>query len=200
MNFTLTSTDSVKFTVWQDSGRGLKAVLKASLKGGSINTKDVLVTEGVCYFSVQSSNAKKGGSADYTVTVNENSEFFPKGDHTNDSVGAAFDKKAKEPEEKISGWVGFGDPADYIRFRQAQDGLIQLKLDGATAEAYAAKRVKITCLDASGKSVSFVSDGDTLTAKKETLKGDCCLGVLCSNVKKFNTSYGVTTGVIASVL
>jgi hypothetical protein len=42
-----------------------------------------------------------------------------------------------------------------------------------------------------------VLDGDTLVSKKAVAAGEYYLGVTCANVKKFDTSYSVTTGLLA---
>ncbi len=200
LKFTVNSSDAVKFTVYQVNGGKLKSLGNASVKtNASGTTKDIFVTAGTYYLSVQSTNAKKGGHADYSVTLDGSSKLFPAGDNTNDTWQAASQKTAKLPGEEITGWVGFGDAKDFIRFQLNGDGQIELDLDSATAGAYSAKQIKLTCLDANGKSVGLgVLDDDTLVSKKAVAAGEYYLGVTCANVKKFDTSYSVTTGLLAT--
>jgi hypothetical protein len=200
LSFTVSSTDAVKFTVWQKQSNGkLKSLQSTALKAGQqLDTKELLVTAGDYYLSVQSTNAKKGGYADYTVALNEKSRLFPAGDNTNDTWQAAAQKPAKLQGEEITGWVGFGNARDFIRFQLDGDGYIELDLDSVTADAYNAKQIKLTCLDAKGKSVALSAlDDDTLVSKKAVATGEYYLGVTCANVKKFDTSYSVTTGLLA---
>ncbi|MBO4631701.1 MAG: hypothetical protein J5858_07235, partial [Lentisphaeria bacterium] len=124
LQFTVNSTDAVKFTVYNEAG---KAVGNVAVKAGiAANTKDIMVSAGTYYLSVQSTTAKKGGNADYSVALNESSYFFPQGDNTNDTWQAAQGQTAKLAGEEITGWVGFGDAADFIKFQVAGDGQIVL--------------------------------------------------------------------------
>ena len=143
---------------------------------------------------MQSTTAKKGGDADYSVALNENTHFFPQGDNTNDTWQAAQGQTAKLAGEEITGWVGFGDAADFIKFQVAEDGKVQLDLNDATANELNAKKIKLSCLDANGKSVALALSGDTLLSKKDVFAGDYYLGVTCANVKKYDTSYNITVG------
>ena len=194
---TVNSTDAVKFTVYNEAG---KSVGNVSVKAGILtSTKDIFATAGTYYLAVQSTNAKKGGSADYSIALNENTIFYPQGDNSNDSWQAAAAKPAKLQGEEITGWVGFGDAKDFIKFQLAGNGQIQLDLNEVTAQAYASKQIKLTCQDAGGKSVGLAAfDGDTLFSKKAVTAGEYYLGVTCANVKKFNTNYSITPGLLAS--
>jgi hypothetical protein len=190
-----TATDAVKFTLFNAAG---KSVANASLKdAGAASTKAALLEAGTYYLQVQSTNAKKGGNADYTVSVNPNTAFFPAGDHTNDTLQDAAAKPAVLEGTEITGWVGFGDAADFIKFQVAGDGQIALAMDDATAGALSGKQIKLSCLDANGKAVKLVQDGNLLFSKNEVSAGDYYLGVTCANVKKFNTNYSITTGLLA---
>jgi len=199
LKFTVDSSDAVKFTVYQLNNGKLKALGNVSVKAKATGTtKDIFVTAGTYYLSVQSTNAKKGGNADYSVTLDGSSKIFPAGDNTNDTWQAASRKTAKLQGEEITGWVGYGDAKDFIRFQLNGDGQIQLDLNSVTADAWSAKQIKLTCLDAKGKSVALSAlDSDTLVSKKAVAAGEYYLGVTCANVKKFDTSYSVTTGLLA---
>ncbi len=94
--------------------------------------------------------------------------------------------------------MGFGNASDFIKFELAGDGQIQLTLDDDTRNAFASKQIKLTCLDANGKSVALGAlDGNILLSKKPVAVGEYYLGVTCANVKKYDTSYSVTTGLLA---
>ena len=196
LNFTVSASDAVKFTLFNADGKSLgNFAVKAK---SSASSKDIFVTAGTYYFAVQSTNAKQGGNADYTVALNASTLFFPKGDNSNDTWKDAAGQKAKLAGEEITGWVGFGDAADFIKFQLAGDGQIRLDLDKTTAKALASKEIKLSCLDANGKAVAMAFDGgSSLFSKKEVGAGAYYLGVNCANVKKFNTSYSVTTGLLA---
>ena len=149
---------------------------------------------------MKSTNAKNGGSADYTIKLNENSQFFTQGNNRNDSWKTAARTAPALAGEVISGWVGFSDAADFIKFAVAEDGRIQLNLDEATKTAFASKQIKLSCLDANGKSVAIAVDKNDpykVLSKKDVAAGEYYLGVTCTNVNKYETSYSITTGQLA---
>ncbi len=199
LSFTVSSSDAVKFTVWKLVGSKLKSLQNISVGAGkTADTKDLLLNAGDYYISMQSTNASKGGNADYSLSVNGNSKFFPAADNSDDTWKKASSQSAKLPGEEITGWVGFGDPADFIKFELDSAGQISLDMDSVTAKAYGAKEIKLSCLDQNGKSVALSRfDSNTLISNKEVSAGIYYLGVTCANVKKFDTSYSVTTGLLA---
>ena len=200
LSFTVSASDAVKFTVWQETGGKLKSLQTVTVKDKPVDTKELLLSAGDYYFSVQSTNAAKGGDADYEVVLNEKSGFFPQGDKTNDTWQMASVQEAKLPGEEITGWVGFGDAADFIKFELEGNGRIELSLDNDTARALSSKQIKLTCLDSQGKSVALAVDKNdpwTVLSKKTVNGGEYYLGVTCANVNKFDTSYCVTTGLLA---
>ena len=82
----------------------------------------VLLTAGTYYLSVKSTNAAKGGSADYEVYYN-GTVFFSKGDSSDDwddlaekgaagKVGANIDLNP-DMYTVTQNWVGYGDAVDY---------------------------------------------------------------------------------------
>ena len=196
--FTVSSKDAVKFSVLDSAGKSLgKISLKAGAKG---DAKEILAAKGTYYLAVESANAKNGGSADYEVSLKSDTKFFPAGDTTNDTWQAAKKQTAKLAGEEITGWVGFGDAADFIKFQVAQDGKVKLDLDKSTADALSGKKIKLSCLDKDGKAVAVAldkSNPSTLLSKKDVTAGEYYLGVTCANVKKYDASYSIKTGLLA---
>ena len=91
--FSINATDAAKLTVWtlRPNGR-LKALKKVSVKAGtSGGIAGLLLDAGTYYLSVESANAKKGGSADYDVSLDGASTFFTKGDNSDDEIGRLTD-------------------------------------------------------------------------------------------------------------
>jgi len=164
ISFTVEATDAVKFTICQltnnknDVVSGVKSVQSTALKLDkatgkyAVTTKALVLADGDYYLSVQSTNAKKGSDAYYSVTVNATSTYFDNCDnHDNDFL---YDKKlgglntkvagddvaAKEISTSLngkniridtqtihdeSGWnnfVGYGDTADYAKIHVAKAG------------------------------------------------------------------------------
>ena len=201
LNFTVSASDAVKFTLYNADGKSLRNfAVKAK---SSASSKDIFVTAGTYYFAVQSTNAKKGGNADYTVSLNGSTVFFPQGDNSNNTWQAAAKKQAKLAGEVITGWVGFGDAVDFIKFHLEGEGKLQLNLNNATANDLASKRIKLTCLDANGKQVAVAFDKNApslVFSKKPVTGGDFYLGVTCANVKKFDSNYHITVGALAVVV
>lgn len=145
LSFALEATDAVKFIVYslvEGTGKKagtytMKALQMTSFKpakgadSAQKNTKQLSLDPGEYYISMQSTNAKKGGSAFYNVSINEDgtngSVFYPQGNNEDDwtdmkteGAGSAMldDLGMVTPEttDLIDDWVGFGDTVDYKRF------------------------------------------------------------------------------------
>jgi len=84
--FTVNATDAAKFTIWQlvegEDKKGNTTYTQKSLQATtlkydkktelySVNTKGLLLEKGYYYISVESTNAKKGGSAYYSIALNQ---------------------------------------------------------------------------------------------------------------------------------
>ncbi len=212
LSFVLNSSDATKFTIYQlnaKTGKGatvysLKSLQNTVLKTpkGTSNytatTKNLLLSAGTYYIAMQSTNAAKGGSADYSVAVGASSVFFPHADNTNDTWQAAAKLDAVAMGDSLNGWVGYGNKSDFFKFELSESGNIILDLDAATARALTGRQMKLTCLDANGKSVALTAlDTDTWSGKKSLAAGVYYLGVNCTNDQKFNTSYDIAIGMLA---
>ena len=147
LNFNFSSSDSAYFRIYKLVEKvnpktgvktySLKWVQTTTVRAGySVMSKDLLLDKGTYYFRVTSSNASKGGNAEYDISLNEISKFFTKGDKATDGVTALNDdwtdvksKGATSAEldknslgkltkdSKVNGWVGFGDTSDYMEFK-----------------------------------------------------------------------------------
>ena len=193
------SSDAVKMTLWTLSGTEGKYSLKSvgnvtpklDKKTGvySASTKALLLNAGTYYLSVQSTNAAKGGNADYTVSVNEKSAFFTEGDNSDD---AWADAAAIAAGEALVDWVGLGDAVDYRTIAvDEKGGFYSFDLAGAE------NGVKMTVYSVTGgklKSVKSVS----ATAKKPSVStgalalaggGTYVLAVEATGAKKAQNSH-----------
>ena len=88
LSFALEATDAATFTIYSmlEGGNGsykLKSLQSTALVWDKqlqkyvVNTKSLKLEAGDYYFSVQSTNAAQGGSAYYTLSLNESSKFYP---------------------------------------------------------------------------------------------------------------------------
>jgi hypothetical protein len=105
LSLDLTLTDAAKFTLI-NAATG-KTVLNSSLKAGAaITTKAKLLEAGPYYLQVKSTNAKKGGDASYTVSVNPGTAFFTQGGDNNDSWQTAEPAETSRSEQRSvpAGW------------------------------------------------------------------------------------------------
>ena len=128
------------------------------------------------------------------------SNICPKGDFTNDTVAAAEAKDALKlsSAQKITGWVGLGDPKDFIKLEVQKKGQVSLDMNAATAKAQKGGELKLSLLNSAGKAVTLSAlDSDTLATKSKVAAGIYYLGVRCADVNKYSTSYTVTAGMLA---
>ena len=129
------------------------------------------------------------------------SNICPKGDFTNDTLEAAGAKAALNlsSAQKITGWVGLGDPTDFIKLEVQKKGQVSLDMNAATAKAQNGGEVKLSLLNSAGKAVAVSAlDSDTLATKSKVSAGIYYLGVTCADVNKYSTSYTVTAGMLAA--
>ena len=204
--FDLNATDAAKFTVYQlneKESRGVKNYSLKSLQSTTLKknvaatTKNLLLEAGTYYMAMESTNAKSGGDAGYSIAVSEKSAIFPAGDNSNDTWKAAALQDAVALDDVLEGWVGFGDTADFYKFEVAEAGKLSIVLDDTTSAALSAKQVKFSCLDSKGKNVALAAfKGDTLDSSKALAAGEYYIGISCANAQKFNTSYNVSLGIM----
>ena len=161
LDFAIISSDVVKFSVCQleskpDKKKGttvysLKTLLSATVKKNGKHdnylalTKSLLLDAGDYYFCVESTNAKKGGSADYTVNLDTGeSVFFTKGKNNDDwddlAEKGAAGKFVKIGELKsntaMSDWVGYGDAVDYRQFTIKNGASVSFEISAEDAAKF----------------------------------------------------------------
>ncbi|MBO4513096.1 MAG: hypothetical protein J5746_10030, partial [Victivallales bacterium] len=202
----LTATDAAKFTVWQLDAKTnrLKSVQATTLAANkaktqyTASTKELLLNAGMYYISMECTAAKKGGSADFTVAYGDRYELFENCDNSNDTWKAAAQNGLLGIGDNATGWVGFGDASDFYAFQVDESGKLSLIFDEDTEAAVKAKQLKLSCLDAKGKTVSLAAfKNGSVDTSKALASGTYYLGVTCANVQKYDTSYSVNIGMLA---
>lgn len=210
LNFNLTATDKTRFAVYSlKENIGGKCSLKtlqntilkktkstdASAASYFATTKDLFLAAGTYYISMYSTNANQGGNAEYSINVE--GKFSTKADNSNDKWTSVLDTTGVTDHGVFSGWVGFGDEADFMKLDVSSDGRLSLEFNEATANAVAGKQLNVTCLNDKGKKVSLAFDGNGMISKKTLTAGEYYLGVICTNVKKHETDYSMTFNMLA---
>ena len=156
LSLKLTSSDSASFTIYSLVGSAKKGgsyslkklqSVSTNAKTHTVTTKALLLDKGTYYICVQSTNAKKGGNATYTVSNNK-SVFFNNSKSSNaDDWGDLKTKGAAGKVAKavkvtastgrfISDWVGFGDAVDYKAFTLASSAKLSLKLTSSDSASF----------------------------------------------------------------
>ena len=142
VSFTVSSTGVAKFTICElQQKTDKKGVVTYTLKklqttkikaGQTVGTKGLLLPAenggepGKYYFSMQSTNAAKGGSADYSVSFNPSeSVFYTEGNNSDDwtdvktagADGAVGDAGVLDANTGcvLEDWVGYCDTVDYLK-------------------------------------------------------------------------------------
>jgi autotransporter passenger strand-loop-strand repeat protein len=146
LSFAIISTDKVKFSICRVNSKkqqndivtfSLKTIQTTTVKKLEdkqyfVTTAPLMLDPGYYYIRVESTNAKKGGDADYTVNLNmEKSVFFDKGnsedDWTDKSNGWINNKKyecqitASTTNLVKDEWVGYNDEIDFRKFTLKTD-------------------------------------------------------------------------------
>ena len=173
LSFTVNATDAAKFTIWRlvegSDKKGNPTYTQKSLQATalkkdkttglySVNTKSLLLERGYYFVSVQSTNAKKGGSAYYNVEFNTaGCEYFDAGDSGWNNW--LYDKKKeKEGKEALNSNVY------YSSAQTIGSGTTTVSLDGGSYT------------DESGTLWhNFVGFGDAADFRKIRLDSDAAL-------------------------
>ena len=155
LNFTVTATDAATFKLYttgkDKKGNTILSVLQTTKltlnkKTGmyEAQTKPYVSMQGggTFYYSVESTNAKKGGNAYYQVELDDRSIIAPAGstdDNWTDMMTAGYDGKildlgtitGKGDGPLLEGWVGLGDEIDYAKFTVANNTRITFRVTGS---------------------------------------------------------------------
>jgi len=140
LRFYLDATDATKFTIWQLNSKtdkngnitySLKSLQSTTLKKEGdrsyfADTKDLILDAGTYYFSMESTNAKKGGSATYNVSLS-GGQFYTQANNNDDWTDMKTDGEfglvenvgeinSSMSESIVDDWVGYGDAVDYKKF------------------------------------------------------------------------------------
>ena len=222
LSFSVTASDKVTFSICIPVAKSsyghttvytTKKLQTAKLKkqrGGnsySAHTDGILLEAGDYYLCVRSTNAEKGGNADYTVKLDtEASVFFTKGNNSDDwsdlaekgasgkvgSIGKVDGKKEKLLEE----WVGFGDAVDYKKFTLSSAAKLNFAINASDATKFSICRLD-SKTDKKGNTIYSLKTLQSTTIKKRgknnyssTTKsllldpGDYCFCMKSPNAKK----------------
>ena len=222
--FLVTSNGPVKFTVWQlNSKTDKKGVTTYSLKSLQSSTlkapgytfadpKGLMLDAGTYYFGVESTNAAKGGGADYEVTI-AGSVFYTKGDNSDDwtdmkekgtagMVGNAGVINASN-KKVVSDWVGTGDVIDYKRFKLNSAAKLTFKLDASDAAKFTVWKLNaktdkkgVTTYSLKSLQATTIKADVTATTKELLLDaGTYYFSMESTNAKKgADADYTVSTG------
>ena len=180
LSLSFSASDATRFTVY--SAATGKAVMRSSLKAGAeLTTRAKPLQAGDYLVVAESTNAKKGGSSDYTLAVGADTTFFTRGDNSDDSRETAVNKGALVTGARLAkGWVGLGDAVDYTRFTLDGAGKLMLALTATDA-------TKITLLDGTGKSVlkaEVKAKGSAVSGLRKLKAGEYFLAVESTNAKQ----------------
>ena len=216
LSFSIIAGDSVKFTIYQlirdkNGTYSLKALQTTALSYDKemldyeAVTKALLLEAGDYYFSVQSTNAAQGGSADYSVYLNQDpeqggSEFYTEGNSLDDWTDLATEgaygsvgylgSLNEFSFDLVSDWVGFGDTVDYAGFTldSAAKLSFSISADGAAKftlyQLVQDKNGKYSLKALQSTSLSFDSEYESYEATTKSLflaKGDYYFSVQSTN-------------------
>lgn len=171
VSFTVASTGAAKFTVYElqentDKKKGvttysLKKLQTTKIKAGqTVETKGLLLPAGngdadepgKYYFSMESTNAAKGGSADYSVSFNPaGSIFYTEGFNGDDwtdvksagADGAVGDAGVLDADTGcvLENWVGYCDAVDYVKITLESAAEVYFLLSADDAAKFAVWRL-----------------------------------------------------------
>ena len=159
----------------------------------TIQTKELFLEAGEYYIAVSSTNAAKGGAADYTIALSGSSVIFPVSNNNDTNWKEASQQTALEldlaNDVTLADWVGFGSETDTWKVRVKEGGVLELTMDAATEQAWLDGAIEFTCCDSNGKALNL---DDMLN--QTIAEGLYYVGVSCNDPKKYDAEYNVTLG------
>ena len=156
LSFTIYSSDSTKFTLWyyDETKNAPKQVLAVKPKKVSddeeeapeyelmAQTSEKLLKSGTYFFSVDSTNADKGGNAYYSVYIAPGGEFFgAKGNNNDDTTDLVLSYDGGEEQNKFrldsnisieNEWVGCDDEFDYRVFSLDNAAILSFTINASS--------------------------------------------------------------------
>ena len=208
LTVSVTAADAVKFTVnrlveEKNGTFSLKPAQTINVKAGATGTvKNLLLEKGTYYLGVQSTNAAKGGDANYTITLDGTSIFFTKGDNSDDwtdlkTAGAASELIGNvgtltAPGVVTEGWVGFGDEFDYKAFTIESAARLVWSFGASDATKFTVNKLEgktdkkgVTTYSLKAYMPTTVKAGASVTTKELLLdKGTYYIGIQSTNAGK----------------
>ncbi len=153
--FDVTGTDNIKFSIYTLSEKNgvyslnivqnAAVIVKSDSNSTTVTTNSLMLQSGIYYISIESTNAAKGGDANYNISVNENSVFYTKGDNSDDwsdikENGAngftSTETISGSGELVTNGWVGYGDAIDYIKISLEDAAKLSFSIDADDAAKF----------------------------------------------------------------
>ena len=132
LSLDISASDAAKVVIYQltENKNGtfsLKALQTTAVGANyTVPTKNILLEAGDYYIGVTSTNAAKGGNADYSISVSDRTTFFEYAYNRDDwtdvkntgAAGLPANNKIGQLNEdtKITDWVGYSDAVDYYQF------------------------------------------------------------------------------------
>ena len=159
LRFYLDATDATKFTIWQLNGKAdkngkttysLKSLQATTLKKEGdgfyfADTKDLILDAGTYYFSMESTNAKKGASATYNVSLS-GALFYTQANNSDDWTDMKTDGEFglvenvgvldSGTESVVSDWVGYSDAIDYKKFTLSRKTSLSFRVSAENATKF----------------------------------------------------------------
>ena len=140
--FDMTSTDQARMSIYVENAsngklKKLKSVSLGTSKTGSVtkSIENLLLDTGTYYLVLESRNASKGGSADYSVSLNATTtKFFVDANQNplDNATATAPVIDCSTTGTLISKeWVGYGDQFDYFRIAAGEGGAYDFAISGA---------------------------------------------------------------------
>ena len=187
---------------WNAAGTALVKVgsttLSASTAAGNATLKkDVFLTAGDYYVSVECANTGKGGYGTYTLDFNAPVVF----DHADISSLDDDVCNAQNIDGEKEYFAGYGDAQDFFVWNVEHDGYYNYTL--SSSEQNAKLTATLYTWNAAGTAlvklgtVNLSAAGDDATLKKDLLldKGEYFIGVSCANTAKGGYGcYSLSTG------
>ncbi len=166
-------------TVYDANGKQMK---KVSVGGNAGFSLSGLLTTGTFYVSIESGDKGKGKeNTDYSIEIND--KYFPAAT-ANNTFAAASVVALEAGVGEISGWVGYGDAADYYLVSAGSSGQLDLSVSGLTGKA------TISVYDTNRKKLKNVSvNSDKLVIDNLLVNGSYYIVVESGDKGKENTDY-----------